>query len=86
MTPAPEHTGPLAGLELAPFGFTRRCWVNAPSSSAGQQTADPVLGNTPDDLYRLSEHMADSLEQTLIALAAWIAEHRKGLPRLWNDF
>ncbi|MET7713445.1 hypothetical protein [Streptomyces sp. NPDC005407] len=30
MTPAPKRTGPLAGLDLAPFGFTGRCWVNAP--------------------------------------------------------
>lgn len=167
MTLTTEQTGSTAGLDLAPFTFTRRCWVDAspgtvydlvsdvsrielwsPSASrvsydsgdrprigaritgtnrrGGREwtsssevvaadpgarfafvvggaedgivrwtwdlsphgpgtvvaqtwrllRTDPVLGSTPADLYELREHMADSAERTLIALAAWIAEQR----------
>ncbi|PRY34745.1 SRPBCC family protein [Umezawaea tangerina] len=34
---------------------------------------DPVLGTTDDDLAALRDHMADSVETTLVALAAWVA-------------
>ncbi|MFI1925915.1 SRPBCC family protein [Streptomyces sp. NPDC020377] len=158
---------PLAGLDLAPFAFTRRCWVDAPpdsvyalisdvslietwSPSAGGVSyapgdgpragarfsgrnrrdgrewithsevvradpgtafafvvggadhgivrwdwhfheqgrgsivrqswqllrADPVLGDTLQDVRSLQNHMADSAESTLLALAEWIADRR----------
>ena len=35
---------------------------------------DPVLGGTPADLDALRDHMATSVEHTLLALARWIAE------------
>ncbi|WP_328843463.1 SRPBCC family protein [Streptomyces sp. NBC_00258] len=38
---------------------------------------DPVLGNAPEDLYALRDHMANSAEATLISLAEWIAGQRK---------
>lgn len=160
-TPDPQH--PLAGVDLTPFAFTRRCWVGAapdhvyrlisdvsliekwsPSASkvryapgdgpwvgarfsgrnrrAGREwvtysevvqadpgtafafvvggaddgivrwgwhfreqdagtvvqqswqllRTDPVLGDTREDLTALRDHMADSVESTLLALAAWI--------------
>ncbi|WNV86620.1 SRPBCC family protein [Umezawaea sp. Da 62-37] len=34
---------------------------------------DPVLGSTHEDLAALRDHMADSVETTLVALAAWVA-------------
>jgi hypothetical protein len=34
---------------------------------------DPVLGTTPEELAALRDHMADSVETTLVALAAWVA-------------
>ncbi|WP_105967713.1 SRPBCC family protein [Streptomyces geranii] len=37
---------------------------------------DPVLGDTPEDLHALRDHMADSAETTLLSLAEWIAGHR----------
>lgn len=37
---------------------------------------DPVLGTTSVDLDALRDHMADSAETTLSALARWIAEER----------
>ncbi|USQ85773.1 SRPBCC family protein [Streptomyces phaeoluteigriseus] len=37
---------------------------------------DPVLGNTPEDLCTLRDHMATSAETTLLSLAEWIAGHR----------
>ncbi|MFJ8748820.1 SRPBCC family protein [Streptomyces sp. NPDC102441] len=164
---APAPHSPLAGLDLAPFTFTRRCWVDltpdsvyqlisdvslidtwSPSASAVsyepgegpwvgarfsgrnrrdgrewvthsevvqadpgsafafvvggaeqgivrwdwhfckqgagsivQQTwrllrTDPVLGDTPEDLHALRDHMANSAEATLLSLAEWIAGHR----------
>ncbi|WP_228924699.1 hypothetical protein [Streptomyces sp. DH7] len=36
---------------------------------------DPVLGDTPEDLLALRDHMAESVESTLVALAEWIAGH-----------
>lgn len=163
--PAPRH--PLAGLDLAPFTFTRRCWVDAapdavyrlvsdvslierwsPSADAvsyapgdgprvgarfsgrnrrdGREwvsrsevvradpgsafafvvggaedgivrwswnfreqgrgsvveqswrllRTDPVLGDTREDVEALRDHMADSAEATLLALAEWIAGRR----------
>ncbi|MEV7341472.1 SRPBCC family protein [Streptomyces sp. NPDC093544] len=36
-TTAPDSPHPLAGIDLTPFAFTRRCWVDA----------------TPDSVYRL---------------------------------
>ena len=36
---------------------------------------DPVLGDTREDIEALREHMADSAESTLVALAQWIAGH-----------
>jgi hypothetical protein len=35
--------------------------------------ADPVLGATREDLVALRDHMAGSVETTLLALAEWIA-------------
>ncbi|MFE7757745.1 SRPBCC family protein [Streptomyces sp. NPDC057418] len=35
---------------------------------------DPVLGSTRRDLDALRDHMATSVERTLLALARWIAE------------
>ncbi|WP_371613284.1 SRPBCC family protein [Streptomyces clavifer] len=37
---------------------------------------DPVLGDTRADVEALRDHMADSAESTLLALAEWIADHR----------
>ncbi|MGX1884922.1 hypothetical protein [Streptomyces sp. NPDC055287] len=37
---------------------------------------DPVLGDTREDIQALRDHMADSAESTLLALAEWIAGHR----------
>lgn len=34
---------------------------------------DPVLGDTREDVLSLRDHMADSTESTLLALAEWIA-------------
>ncbi|MFJ9889576.1 SRPBCC family protein [Streptomyces sp. NPDC091287] len=34
---------------------------------------DPVLGDTPEDLLALRDHMAISAEATLLSLAEWIA-------------
>lgn len=36
---------------------------------------DPVLGDTREDIEALREHMADSAESTLLALAEWVTEH-----------
>lgn len=163
----PDPRNPLAGIDLAPFAFTRRCWVDATpdsvydlisdvslietwSPSAGgvsyapgdgpwagarfsgrnrrdgrewvthsevvradpgtafafvvggaddgivrwdwcfheqgrgsivQQSwrllrADPILGDTLQDVRSLRDHMADSAESTLLALAEWIADRR----------
>jgi uncharacterized protein YndB with AHSA1/START domain len=36
---------------------------------------DPVLGDTPEDIRVLRDHMAESAESTLLALAEWIAGH-----------
>ncbi|WP_017586018.1 SRPBCC family protein [Nocardiopsis ganjiahuensis] len=167
----PDSRDPLADLDLTPFAFTRRCWVDAPpdfvyplisdvslietwSPSAGavsyapgdgpwvgarfsgrnrrdgrewitrsevvqadpgsafafvvggaeqgivrwdwrlcaqgagsvvQQSwrllrADPVLGDTPEDIRALRDHMASSAETTLVSLAEWIAAHRWSPP------
>ncbi|GAA0828326.1 hypothetical protein ACFQVD_36935 [Streptosporangium amethystogenes subsp. fukuiense] len=38
--------------------------------------ADAVLGETREDVQALRDHMADSAESTLLALAEWIAGHR----------
>ncbi|MGP3632486.1 hypothetical protein ACTU45_03750 [Streptomyces sp. 24-1644] len=37
---------------------------------------DPVLGSSLTDIEALRDHMADSAESTLLALAEWIADHR----------
>lgn len=37
---------------------------------------DPVLGDAPEDLYALRDHMANSAEATLLSLAEWIAGRR----------
>jgi hypothetical protein len=37
---------------------------------------DPLLGDTPEDLHALRDHMANSAEATLLSLAEWIAGHR----------
>ncbi|MYW04742.1 SRPBCC family protein [Streptomyces sp. SID3343] len=37
---------------------------------------DPVLGDTREDIQTLRDHMADSAESTLLALAEWIADRR----------
>ncbi|MFH9469530.1 hypothetical protein ACH4LT_19965 [Streptomyces clavifer] len=37
---------------------------------------DPVLGDTRADVEALRDHMADSAESTLLALAEWVADHR----------
>ncbi|WP_405900348.1 SRPBCC family protein [Streptomyces sp. NBC_00727] len=36
---------------------------------------DPVLGDTVEDVLALRDHMAESAESTLVALAEWIAGH-----------
>lgn len=36
---------------------------------------DPVLGDTPEDLLALRDHMAQSVESTLVGLAEWTAGH-----------
>ncbi|GAA3980888.1 hypothetical protein GCM10022384_32670 [Streptomyces marokkonensis] len=51
------------------------------AGSVVQQTwrllrTDPVLGDTPEDLHALRDHMANSAEATLLSLAEWIAGHR----------
>ncbi|MET9612115.1 SRPBCC family protein [Kitasatospora indigofera] len=38
--------------------------------------ADPVLGDTPEALHALRDHMAGSVEATLLSLAEWIGGHR----------
>ncbi|WP_371494618.1 SRPBCC family protein [Kitasatospora sp. NBC_00374] len=38
--------------------------------------ADPVLGDTPEALHALRDHMANSAEATLLSLAEWIAGSR----------
>ncbi|MET7682046.1 SRPBCC family protein [Streptomyces sp. NPDC005423] len=64
-------------------GIVRWDWHLHPrgAGSVVQQTwrllrTDPVLGDTPEDLYALRDHMADSAETTLLALAEWIAGRR----------
>ncbi|MFS8204660.1 SRPBCC family protein [Streptomyces sp. CWNU-52B] len=37
---------------------------------------DPVLGDTPEDLHALRDHMANSAEATLLSLTEWAAGHR----------
>ncbi|WP_327122036.1 SRPBCC family protein [Streptomyces sp. NBC_01341] len=37
---------------------------------------DPVLGETPEELHALRDHMATSAETTLLSLTEWIAGHR----------
>ncbi|MGW4230296.1 SRPBCC family protein [Streptomyces sp. NPDC004980] len=39
---------------------------------------DPVLGDTREDVEALRDHMAESAESTLLALAEWVAGHRTG--------
>ncbi|MEU5717571.1 SRPBCC family protein [Streptomyces sp. NPDC020403] len=36
---------------------------------------DPVLGGTPEEIQALRDHMADSAESTLLALAEWVSGH-----------
>lgn len=36
---------------------------------------DPVLGRTRQDVEALRDHMADSAESTLVALAEWVTAH-----------
>ncbi|MEU8710422.1 SRPBCC family protein [Streptomyces sp. NPDC048565] len=50
------------------------------SGSIAQQSwqllrTDPVLGDTREDLQALRDHMADSAESTLVALAEWVTGH-----------
>jgi hypothetical protein len=40
-----------------------------------RRRTDPVLGDTPEDIRVLRDHMAESAESTLLALAEWIAGH-----------
>jgi len=63
-------------------GIVHWRWTFAPAGSGTEVEqswqllrADPVLGTTAAELGTLRDHMASSVETTLVALGRWIAEH-----------
>jgi hypothetical protein len=84
--PGPAFAFVVGGAE---HGIVRWAWLlsKQDTGSIVQQSwrllrTDPVLGDTPEDLYALRDHMTNSAETTLLFLAEWIAGHR---PQLVGD-